>query len=141
MIVVAGPAYASVMAAMHRLAFPPHEAWSAVSFAAQLGAPGGFGLIHPNGFALARAIAGEAELLTLVVVPDARRGGIGRALLGQTLVHAKSLGAEALFLEVAESNLAAQALYAGAGAQAVGRRSAYYASGDDALLLRIALRA
>jgi ribosomal-protein-alanine N-acetyltransferase len=44
-----------------------------------------------------------------------------------------------LFLEVAEPNMAARALYAGAGAKDVGRRRRYYADGADALVLRIDL--
>ncbi len=136
---MASVAHAPLMAEIHRQAFPPHEAWAAASFAVQLSLPGGFGVIDTAGFVLVRALAGEAELLTLAVAPQARRLGHGRALLNAAKAHAAERGAEALFLEVAESNQAARALYASAGAQQVGRRRNYYPNGEDALICRITL--
>jgi ribosomal-protein-alanine N-acetyltransferase len=61
-------------------------------------------------------------------------------LLQQTATIAASLGAAAVFLEVALSNTAARAAYDRAGFQAVGRRRAYYADASDALVLRLTLR-
>jgi len=139
LIALASPAHAPLMAEMHRQAFPPNEVWDAASFAVQLSLPGGFGLINTAGFVLLRALAGEAELLTLAVVPPARGLGHGRALLAAAKAEAGARGAEVLFLEVAESNAAARALYAGAGAQQVGRRRNYYPNGEDALVCRITL--
>ncbi|MCO6418874.1 GNAT family N-acetyltransferase [Siccirubricoccus sp. KC 17139] len=136
----AGAAAAPALAALHRLAFPPEEAWGADALRLMLEMPGAFALHLPGrGFILARAAAGEAEILTLAVVPAARRRGCGAALLGAALGLAAGLGAEAMFLEVAASNEAAQALYAGAGFLPVGRRRRYYADGGDALVLRRAL--
>ncbi len=43
---------------------------------------------------------GEAQLLNLSVVPDARRDGLGSELLAQFLADARRLGAEQVFLEV-----------------------------------------
>src|SRR6187551_3008573 len=43
---------------------------------------------------------GEAQLLNLSVVPDARRQGLGRALLRRFVDDARRLGAEQIFLEV-----------------------------------------
>ena len=54
---------------------------------------------------------GEAQLLNLSVVPDARRRGLGRALLRRFIDDARRLGAEQLFLEVRSSNIAAIGLY------------------------------
>jgi ribosomal-protein-alanine N-acetyltransferase len=51
--------------------------------------------------------------------------------------EAAARGAQEIFLEVAESNAAARALYAKARAQEVGRRRRYYADGADALVLRL----
>ena len=88
---------------------------------------------------------GEAQLLNLSVVPDARREGLGRALLAQFLDDARRLGAEQVFLEVRAGNAPAIALYERAGFTRVGRRSAYYpiaADGsprEDALVMRRAL--
>ena len=88
---------------------------------------------------------GEAQLLNLSVVPDARRQGVGRMLLAQFLVDARRLGAEQIFLEVRAGNRAAIALYETSGFTAVGRRVAYYppispqSAREDALVMRRAL--
>ena len=85
---------------------------------------------------------GEAQLLNLSVVPDARRGGLGSALLAQFLDDARRLGAEQVFLEVRESNAPAIALYQRAGFESVARRESYYPAGrdggprEDALVMR-----
>ncbi|HEY4251701.1 MAG TPA: GNAT family N-acetyltransferase [Roseomonas sp.] len=142
---------AAVLAAIHAEAFAPPEAWGADAIALMLEASGGFGVLaldgappfgkEPLGFALARAMAGEAEVLTLAVRPGARRRGIGRALFTALAEQAAARGAEALFLEVAQGNLPARGLYAGCDATEVGRRRRYYADGSDALVLRVALPA
>ena len=80
----------------------------------------------PVGFVMARSAAGEAEIVGIGVVPPRRRMGIGGALLADALCRAVALGAEAIFLEVAEDNPAAVALYHGAGFRPVGRRPGYY---------------
>ncbi len=88
---------------------------------------------------------GEAQLLNLSVVPDARRQGLGRALLLRFLEDAGHLGAEQVFLEVREGNAAAVALYASEGFVEVARRRAYYPPGrdvdarEDALVMRRAI--
>jgi len=74
---------------------------------------------------------GEAQLLNLSVVPDARRHGLGSELLAQFLDDALRLGAEQVFLEVRESNAPAIALYERAGFKPVARREAYYPQGSD----------
>lgn len=101
--------------------------------------PGCFLLTRPDGFLLGRAIAGEAELLTLAVNPAARRKGIGRRLVQEFILAAQVKGAEHLFLEVASDNPPAQALYAALGWQEAGRRPDYYAPGLDAIILRLNL--
>ena len=126
------------MAALHAAAFPPAERWGTTALTAMLRLEGGFGLLAGDaGFILARAVAGEAELLTLAVHPDARRHGLGARLLEAAVAEAARRGAAALFLEVSEANIAARALYTRAGAAEVGRRRRYYADGTDALVLRI----
>ena len=90
---------------------------------------------------------GEAQLLNLSVVPEARREGLGRALLMQFIDDARRLYAEQLFLEVRVGNRAAIALYEDAGFVAIARRVAYYPPGspgaprEDALVMRCALAA
>jgi len=78
------------------------------------------------GFVLGREIAGEAELLTLAVDPALQRQGNGRALLAGFEAEATKRGATDAFLEVADNNTAACALYRAAGYTESGRRPAYY---------------
>ena len=75
------------------------------------------------------------------MVPDARRAGLGRRLLQGAQDRAASDGARAMFLEVAEDNFPARALYVACGYRPVGRRRGYYAGGGDALVLRLPLQA
>ncbi|MBV9757969.1 MAG: GNAT family N-acetyltransferase [Alphaproteobacteria bacterium] len=124
------------MAAIHAAAFPPGEAWDAAAIAAQLALPTTFGLIAPaGGMLLARAIAEQAEILTLAVIPAARRRGIARALLQAAGHEAGRRGARTMFLEVSGANSAARGLYGAAGFVEIGRRARYYWDGTDALIL------
>ena len=128
---------AARLAALHATAFV--APWDAAAFAALLGQDGVFVLEDPDGFILLRTVADEAEILTLAVRPDARRRGLGARLVREGGVAAAARGARRLFLEVAEGNAAALALYARAGFVGAGRRPGYYArpGGDreDALIL------
>ena len=73
------------------------------------------------------------------VSPTRRRRGLGGTLLARVLARA----AAAVFLEVAEDNRAARALYRGAGLRLVGRRAGYYrrrgGPAATALVLRLEL--
>ncbi len=88
---------------------------------------------------------GEAQILNLSVVPDARRAGLGRALLHRFTAVAVERGAGQMFLEVRAGNAAAIGLYAAAGFLPVARRAGYYPGGaidaprEDALVMRAAL--
>lgn len=88
---------------------------------------------------------GEAQLLNLSVVPDARREGLGRALLHRFIAIAARSGAAQLFLEVRVGNAGAIALYRDEGFVPVARRSRYYPPSpdghrEDALVMRLTLR-
>ena len=133
---------AAMMARLHADSFD--EAWSEANFEGLLASPGVFSLMarakeQPIGFVLARAVADEAEILTLAVNPAYRRHGVGRQLVQATAEKATALGATALFLEVAADNAPALALYRSCGFREVGRRESYYVRGAgpaDALALR-----
>ncbi|OYY67871.1 GNAT family N-acetyltransferase [Sphingomonas sp. 28-63-12] len=79
----------------------------------------------PAGFALARAIAGEAELLLLATLPEVRRRGVGGALLRSVLNDAQDRYATKVYLEVRRGN-EALALYRSTGFTKVGERPSYY---------------
>lgn len=123
-------------AALHATSFP--DAWSARAIAELLVTPGTFIFHVTDGFVMARAAGGEAEILTLAVMPEARGRGHGRVLVLAAAARAHSLGANTLFLEVASDNEAARKLYAGLGFQRAGMRKAYYA-GRDAHVLKAPL--
>ena len=129
---------AAPLAALHAACFA--QAWDAAAIAALLGTPGTFAFHDMCGFVLARAAGGEAEILTLAVVPAARGRGLGRELLRAAITRAQALGAQTMFLEVGADNPHALALYAGLGFAKVGTRKAYYSAADaDALVLRLPL--
>jgi len=131
------PAHAGLIAGMHHVCFA--EPWNEKAMAELLTMPGVHGSLaaaeQPEGFVMARVAADEAEILTLLVLPPYRRSGLARRLLEASFDNAKMHGAEKMYLEVASSNEAAQQLYTKVGFTLVGRRTAYYASGADALLL------
>ncbi len=139
-LVRATGAHAAAMAAIHAASFPPRERWGEDAMRLQLDLPGAFAFIDERGaFVLARVAADEAEILSVAVMPEARRSGVGRALLAAAMDEARACGAASMFLEVAEANTAARALYAGAGFAPVGTRPNYYPGGAAALVLRAAL--
>lgn len=129
-----------VAAAIHAAAFAPSRGWSAAEIKSLLASPGVCLHAGQRAFALTRSLAGEAELLTLAVAPDAQRQGQATALLRHWL---QSETAETAFLEVAADNLPARALYARFGFAETARRPAYYArpgaQAVDAVLMRAEL--
>jgi len=76
------------------------------------------------GFVVARAAAGECEILNLAVAPEARRQGVGRELLTNLL----SRHPGEFFLEVRESNQAALRFYEFLGFRKITERLQYYAN-------------
>lgn len=104
----------------------------------------GRGGAAPVGFVLARHAAEEGEILTIAVSRSHRRQGIGWQLMDAILRELHGRRAEALFLEVDETNLAAIALYRRLGFREVGKRPNYYRSTErgptGALVMRRDLR-
>jgi ribosomal-protein-alanine N-acetyltransferase len=141
----------AALAELHAACF--EDVWDQSALAALLAMPGAFALIAEiggagsedglPGFIMVRAIAGEAEVLSLGVRPAARRRGLGRRLLAAALAEAGAHGAAKLFLEVAIDNLPARALYLAGGFAQVGRRANYYSRPGEAataLVLAKAIR-
>ena len=114
------------MAALHRACFTVPRPWAAAEFAELTANPMCFVIGDARGFAMGRAVAGEAELLTLAVDPLLRRQGIGATLVQNFLTAARGRGAESAFLEVIEDNHAARELYLKAGFVETGLRRGYY---------------
>jgi ribosomal-protein-alanine N-acetyltransferase len=132
---------AQALAALHAGAFD--APWPASAFVDLLGQAGVVLEGDDDGFILVRAVADEAEILTLAVRPAARRNGLGSRLVEAGRARATELGATRMFLEVAEDNAPARALYESLGFEAAGRRRRYYPRPDgpaaDALILVLSL--
>lgn len=137
---------ADALAGVHAAAFA--AGWPPGEIAALLEGPGGFALMVEDqdralAFILCRAVAGEAEILTLAVEPAAQRRGLAFALVEAAAGAARMAGSESLFLEVADDNAPARALYAKAGFGEVGLRRGYYDRGPkpaaDAVVMRLDL--
>ena len=132
------------LADLHDRAFD--RPWSAEEFEALLKGPGAFAVLgesgapeEARGFILCRAVAGEAEILTIGVDPAARRRGWGAALVEMAAGIAQEAKALEMFLEVAADNLPAIKLYETTGFERVGLRKGYYPHPDgakDAVVMR-----
>jgi ribosomal-protein-alanine N-acetyltransferase len=133
---------------MHNACFPD-DPWDAGAFAQILSLHGVFGYVAwcgetPAGFAIARDLGGEAEILTIGVLPRMRRRGLGRALLVAIVAQAGERRCGSVVLEVAADNPAARLLYESAGFIRVGTRPHYYRRSRDrieALILRLPVEA
>lgn len=121
------------LADLHAKCFP-HKPWSADDFA-DLQKSGCEIIASQNGFIVYRAIADEAEIITIGVHPDARRGGIAAAMLGIIEGDLKKRGVKHIFLEVAADNAPARSLYKNNGYTEIGIRPKYYDS-VDAIMMR-----
>jgi len=121
------------LAALHARCFQTPSPWNASDFARFAADPLVFLLVEGDaGFLLGRAVAGEAELLTVAVAPEARRRGTGRTLLARFLYQARVRGADRAFLEVSARNAPAIALYESVGFERAGLRRNYYLAPDGA---------
>ncbi len=90
------------------------------------------------GMIVAWLFVDEAHIATLATHPDFRRQGIAQKLLIHTLRYTSDEGAVSSFLEVRESNLAAQEIYRKFGYENTGRRKRYYKDNDeDAILMTL----
>ena len=143
--------YSATSADLPRLASAHAQAfdapWDEPTLAGFLAGPGAYALVavdgDTHGMVLCRAVAGEAEVLTLAVPPWARRRGVGLALMTAAIGVARAAGAEAMFLEVEVGNAPAVGLYERLGFMRAGLRKAYYDRGAepraDALVMRLDL--
>lgn len=85
-------------------------------------------------------VADELHITNIAAHPDARRRGVGRALLENVFVRAGTVGSRMALLEVRPSNVEALGLYDSFGFRVVGRRRGYYYdTGEDALVMEAAV--
>ena len=136
-------AIAPAAAALERRALPG-EPWSDAAFLAEAANPRARYRValSPDGEVLGAAgmqgVLGEDSVTTLAVAPEARRRGLGRALMQALIAVCREESALFLTLEVRASNAAAIALYRSLGFAAEGRRPNFYQDPrEDALLLTL----
>lgn len=130
----------SELASLHAKAFTATRAWTTAEFAALLSQPGSFLETSAASFALIRVISDEAELLTLATDPAHHRAGHARSVMQEGHAKASKAGAKSIFLEVAEDNAAAIALYGSLGYEQVGKRIAYYTRDDGSAVAALVMR-
>ena len=121
------------LAKLHKQCFP-NKPWSGADFA-ELKKSGCEIVASQNGFIVYRSVADEAEIITIGVAPNARRTGIGIALVGVMEADLKKQGVKHIFLEVAADNVPARTLYEQCGFVQIGVRRGYY-DGVDAITMR-----
>ena len=88
------------------------------------------------GFGVAYTVGDEGEIATFAVDAAMRGQGVGDAIFNGLLAECTSRGAHMVFLEVRQSNLAAQRLYKRFGFEVVGQRRNYYEDGETALIMK-----
>jgi len=117
----ANPDQAQALANLHALCFD--RPWPTADFIQHIDGDHTFTNADTTALLVIREGGGQAELLTLGTHPDARGEGAAKALLAEAVPH---LTADVLFLEVAEDNAPAIALYRSLGFTPFGRRPNYY---------------
>ena len=143
-IVPAAPEDAPALAALHAAALPP--GWPAADFAAYCGEANRLVLLARDGgrllgLAAVQIAADEAEILSIAVAAEARRRGLGSAMVAACIESCEATSVSTIFLEVAEGNRAALALYEKMGFSLLSRRADYYQGGrsahEAALVMRL----
>lgn len=122
------------LSALHGKCFV--SAWAAVDFNGYLRSEtddviGGFIRGNLIGLAVARTAIDQSDILTIGINPRHRGKGYAAKLLAATERVIKARASTIVFLDVAEDNASAIALYRRAGYVQHGRRSGYYRRPDS----------
>jgi len=128
------------MAKLHANSEANHRIWHAREFAQILPLQGVFAECHQHGFALARVIDSEAELLLLVTHKMKQNTGLGTNCLLKIEQKLVENGARKLSLEVSESNKAAIQIYKKLNYKKISVRKSYsrdkYGKFEDAVVMQ-----
>jgi len=124
------------------LAEQEKPAWTAAQFAEELFHPCAWQFVAcqdgPSlfaGYICCRSVAGEAEILKIVVTQHFRGQGVGSLLLQAALQRMADKGARRCYLEVRDSNGIARSLYEKFGFHQIGYRRDYYSSPREAAVV------
>ena len=117
---------AAAAACIHSASFD--KGWDENSLITHIKSDMCLGVFQPDlsGFIIMKPAADQAEIITLAVQPDLQGAGLGGVLVEEGCAQLNAAGVSVLFLEVAEDNEAAIALYRKCGFAPMGRRPAYY---------------
>ena len=113
------------MSKLHSASEANHRIWHAHEFSELLSLPGVITELHAHGFALARVVDTEAELLLIVTENIKQNTGLATSCLlkiEKKLIHH---GAQKLTLEVSESNSAAITVYTKLNYKKIAIRKSY----------------
>ncbi len=83
--------------------------------------------------------AHKGHVISVAVVPEHRKKGIGVALMSEAMIAMKGYGSSEIYLEVRVSNLPAVAMYQKLGYHVAKRLRSYYMDGEDAYLMTKAI--
>jgi ribosomal-protein-alanine N-acetyltransferase len=139
-----GRGHSKILSDLHKACFA--KGWGHLEFESFFERAGVFAAIayhdekKPVGFVLCWLIEDQCDLLSMGVLADYRRDGIGHMLLDYAIENARSLGATHLALEVNVNNKAAGELYEAKGFEQYHVRKDYYSNADgsraDAICLK-----
>jgi ribosomal-protein-alanine N-acetyltransferase len=123
--------------------FAPEIAYSQGELSGFIGLKNSFTLVAEQvgteriiGFVIAQIRKnGEAHVITIDVLSEARKRGIGSLLIEAAEGHMIALGAKSVQLETAVDNSDAIAFYKRKGFDVLGTYPRYYSNGVDALIL------
>jgi ribosomal-protein-alanine N-acetyltransferase len=124
---------------IERASFP--RPWTREHFLQELESPTSFPLsaFTPDGslagYICPMLVLDEGQILDVAVRPDLRGTGLGRLLVGKSLLEFRERSAEYVGLEVRVSNRPAIALYSALGFRETGLRKNYYHDGEDAIVM------
>ncbi|HET9552586.1 MAG TPA: ribosomal protein S18-alanine N-acetyltransferase [Anaeromyxobacteraceae bacterium] len=92
------------------------------------------------GYVIFWLVHDEVHVLNVATAPEARRRGVGRALLSEAHAWGRRKACRLVTLEVRRSNLPALTLYRALGYKQVGVRPNYYTEeGEDAIVMTLDL--
>ena len=131
---------------MDQVCFPEGIAYGRFEMKVYLRAKGSYCLLAESGgnvagFILAELAPDEGHIITLDVLENYRRHGIGSLLLEAGETEAASRGAKRMVLETATTNKPAIALWRKHGYRQVGTIEGYYGQGRDAFRMGKNIRA
>lgn len=121
--------------------YPQGSPWSKIQWEEDLKLPHSEYFIYEKnnqiiGFLAVHIVLTEIEVMHIAIDPKYQNQGIAQVLLQHLASFAQAELADSIFLEVRQSNLAAQQAYLKSGFEAIGIRKKYYhAPMEDAILM------